>query len=156
MQVHQITEQSGRQGPERKRVGRGIGSHGKTSGRGHKGESSRSGAKKYLLKEGGQMPLFRKVAKRGFSSGMTGCEKRCAVVSVGAIEMIDPEASMITLSLLVEEGLVPRRTQFLKILGNGIISRSVVIEADNFSRSAIEKIVACGGTAVLRRAMDLS
>ena len=150
MYIHEITAAAGRQGPNRKRIGRGIGSHGKTSGRGHKGESSRSGAKGYLLKEGGQMPMFRKVAKRGFSAGDYAVQKRIAIVNVGALAKLDASVSVANPDAMIAAGLIPRRSQNVRVLGGGDLKRALTIEADYVSRSALQKIEGAGGKVVLR------
>lgn len=149
MQINDITKSAGRFGRRRKRIGRGIGSHGKTSGRGHKGEGSRSGAKGYLVKEGGQMPMFRKVAKRGFSSGDDCLQKRIAVVNVGAFEKISNDVSVINLATLIEAGVIARRSQIVRVLGGGDLKRMFFVEARHVSRSAALKIVAAGGKVAI-------
>ncbi|MFM9965637.1 MAG: 50S ribosomal protein L15 [Planctomycetaceae bacterium] len=147
--IHEVTAVAGRQGPSRKRIGRGIGSHGKTSGRGHKGEGSRSGAKGYLVKEGGQMPMFRKVAKRGFSAGDYSVQKRIAIVNIGAIAKLDAALSTVNMDALIRAGLIPRRSQLVRVLGGGELNRALTIEADHVSRSAAQKIEGAGGKVVL-------
>lgn len=149
MQIHEVTVIAGRQGPNRKRIGRGIGSHGKTSGRGHKGEGSRSGSKGYLVKEGGQIPLFRKVAKRGFSSGDYSAQKRIAIVNVGALVKLDPSVSVVNLESLIASGLISRRSQIVRVLGGGELIRVLTVEASHVSRSAATKILDGGGTVRL-------
>ncbi len=149
MQIQEVTAVAGRLGPNRKRIGRGIGSHGKTSGRGHKGEGSRSGAKGYLFKEGGQMPLFRKIAKRGFSAGDYSVQKKIAIVNVGALAKLDASVSTVTAETLIEAGLIPRRSQVVRVLGGGDLTRALTVEADHVSRSAAQKIEGAGGKVVL-------
>ncbi len=149
MHIHEITAVAGRLGPNRKRIGRGIGSHGKTSGRGHKGESSRSGAKGYLFKEGGQMPMFRKVAKRGFSAGDYSAQKKIAIVNVGALAKLDAAVSVVDAEALMAAGLIPRRSQVVRVLGGGDLTRALTVQADHVSRSAAQKIEAAGGKVVL-------
>ena len=149
MHIHEITAVAGRLGPNRKRIGRGIGSHGKTSGRGHKGESSRSGAKGYLFKEGGQMPMFRKVAKRGFSAGDYSAQKKIAIVNVGALAKLDAAVSVVDAEALMTAGLIPRRSQVVRVLGGGDLTRALTVQADHVSRSAAQKIEAAGGKVVL-------
>jgi large subunit ribosomal protein L15 len=150
MQIHEITAAAGRLGPNRKRVGRGIGSHGKTAGRGHKGESSRSGSKGYLFKEGGQMPMFRKVAKRGFSAGDYSAQKKISIVNVGAFAKLGADVTVVNADVLIEAGLIPRRTRVVRVLGGGELSRALTVEADHVSRAAAEKIQGAGGKVVLR------
>ncbi len=149
MHIHEITAVAGRLGPNRKRIGRGIGSHGKTSGRGHKGEGSRSGSKGYLFKEGGQMPMFRKVAKRGFSAGDYSAQKKIAIVNVGALAKLDAAVSVVDAEALMAAGLIPRRSQVVRVLGGGDLTRALTVQADHVSRSAAQKIEAAGGKVVL-------
>jgi large subunit ribosomal protein L15 len=149
MHIHEITAAAGRLGPSRKRIGRGIGSHGKTSGRGHKGESSRSGAKGYLFKEGGQMPMFRKVAKRGFSAGDYSAQKKIGIVNVGAFAKLDSAISLVNAETLMTAGLIARRSQVVRVLGGGDLTRALTVEANHVSRSAAQKIQAAGGKVVL-------
>ena len=149
MHIHEITAVAGRLGPNRKRIGRGIGSHGKTAGRGHKGEGSRSGAKGYLFKEGGQMPMFRKVAKRGFSAGDYSAQKKIAIVNVGALAKLDAAVSVVDAEALMTAGLIPRRSQVVRVLGGGDLARALTVQADHVSRSAAQKIEAAGGKVVL-------
>ena len=149
MQIHEVTASSGSQGPNRKRIGRGIGSHGKTSGRGHKGEGSRSGSKGYLVKEGGQIPMFRKIAKRGFSAGDYAIQKRIAIVNIGALVKLDPSISVVNLETLISCGLIPRRSQIVRVLGGGELARALTVEASHVTRSAATKIGAAGGQVIL-------
>lgn len=150
MSINSITKQAGRLGPNRKRLGRGIGSgQGKTSGRGHKGAGSRSGTKRRLGHEGGQMPLFRRVAKRGFSAGDSSIQKHVAVVNVGQINDMENYAGVVDCELLITAGLVPRRTRSLRILGGGEVTKPVVVRANYLTRSAVEKLCSVGGKAEL-------
>lgn len=131
----------------RKRIGRGIGSgHGKTSGRGHKGFFSRSGSSTRRGFQGGQMPLFRRVAKRGFSNNAFAPE--IAVINIGTLAEQFPAGSEITPELLVEKGLVASRFDQLKVLGNGEVGHALKITAHRFSASAEAKVVAAGGAVV--------
>ncbi len=125
-----------------KRVGRGPGSgHGKTATRGHKGQLSRSGRKQYAGFEGGQMPLQRRVPKRGFTN-LFGTEY--AVVNVGALDRLTGE---VTPELLVKEGLVKKLLSGVKVLGDGELTKPLVVKAQRFSKSALEKIARAGGRA---------
>jgi large subunit ribosomal protein L15 len=129
----------------RKRIGRGVGSgHGKTSGRGHKGFFSRSGSSTRRGFQGGQMPLFRRVAKRGFSNNQFAAE--VAVVNVGLLGENFETGSEVTPELLVAKGLVATRFDEVKVLGDGELSVSLKVVAHRFSASAEAKIVAAGGT----------
>src|SRR5437588_10834239 len=131
---------------KKKRVGRGPGSgHGKTASRGHKGQWASAGAKKpTALFEGGQMQLFRRIPKRGFSHATW--DKSYLIVNVGDLERfndgdtIDPEA-------LKKAGLAKGPADGVRILGNGELSKRLVVRAHHFSKSAQEKITARGGTA---------
>ncbi len=126
-----------------KRVGRGIGSgHGKTSCKGHKGQKSRSGGPKGPAFEGGQMPLQRRLPKRGFKNRF---RIEYSVLNLKDLDRI--EADTITPELLFERGLLKGLKDGLKILGEGELHRPVTIKADAFSSSALTKIAAAGGKA---------
>ena len=128
----------------RKRIGRGPGSgHGKTSGRGHNGYFSRSGSKRRAGFEGGQMPLFRRVAKRGFNNAAVA--DTVVIVNVGQLEKAFEDGAEITVETLVAKGIVPSRHDALKVLGDGELNKKLTVIAHRFSRSAEEKIVAAGG-----------
>lgn len=128
----------------RKRIGRGIGSgHGKTAGRGHKGFYSRSGSKRRAGFEGGQMPLFRRVAKRGFNNAAFA--KTVVIINVGRLQEAFDEGAEVTVDALVSKGLVPSRHDAVKVLGDGELTKRLMVRANLFSRSAEEKIVAAGG-----------
>jgi large subunit ribosomal protein L15 len=130
---------------KRKRVGRGPGSgHGKTSTRGHKGQKSRSGAKKRPGFEGGQMPMQRRLPKRGFKNYPFKLE--FAIVNLRDIAKIET-SDEITPDVLVEKGLIKKVLDGVKVLGNGEVSRSVTVKAHAFSESAKKKIAAAGGKA---------
>jgi large subunit ribosomal protein L15 len=127
----------------RKRVGRGPGSgSGKTAGRGHKGAGSRSGNTTRRGFEGGQMPLARRVPKRGFTNVF---RKEYAIVNVGQLERF-PAGSEINPELLVAEGVVSRLGDGLKVLGDGELSKKLVVRAHKFSRKAQTVIEAAGGS----------
>ena len=128
----------------RKRVGRGIGSGtGKTAGRGHKGQKSRTGGGVRAGFEGGQMPLHMRLPKlKGFTSPNT---KVYQVVNVAAIEKLFPEGGTIGVADLVASGAV-RKGELVKVLGLGDISVKVNVSADKFSGAARDKIVAAGGS----------
>jgi large subunit ribosomal protein L15 len=129
----------------KKRVGRGMGSgHGKTSTRGHKGQGSRSGSSLMRGFEGGQMPLHRRLPKRGFTNIF---RTEYTVLNLNrSAEMGETE---LTHERLLALGFLKRRNELIKILGNGEISEAVTIHAHKFSKSAQEKIEAAGGKAVL-------
>lgn len=131
---------------KRKIVGRGPGSgHGKTSTRGHKGQMSRSGANRTPGFEGGQMPLIRKLPKRGFSKRPN---PHRFIVNLDSLKTLKTEAN-ITPELLKEKGIIKGRVDFLKILGNGEIKIPVNIKAHAFSKSAVQKITSAGGKCEL-------
>jgi len=126
----------------RKRVGRGEASgHGGTSGRGHKGALSRSGASRPAWFEGGQMPLIRRVPKRGFRHAF---KKVYQVVNVGALATLG-DVQEVTPEVLYDRGLVSQRHVPVKILGDGELSRGLHVVAHAFSQSAITKIEGAGG-----------
>jgi len=129
----------------RKRVGRGTGSgHGKTATRGTKGQNSRSGGGVRPGFEGGQMPIQRRVPKRGFSNARYKTEY--AVVNVADLERFEA-GSVVNIATLREAGLVKAVKDGVKILGNGELSKSLTVQANAFSKSAEEKITAAGGKA---------
>jgi len=130
----------------RKRVGRGPGSgHGKTCTRGTKGCKARTGSSIRRLSEGGQMPLFRRLPKRGFSNAKFRTEP--AVVNVGQLQTAFEDGAHVTKLVLREKGLIRDAAAVVKILGDGELTKRLTVEADRFSRSAIEKITAAGGQA---------
>ncbi len=125
-----------------KRIGRGPGSgHGKTATAGNKGQLSRSGRKQYFGFEGGQMPLQRRVPKRGFTNLF---RKEYAVVNLGALNRLEGE---ITPERLLKEGLVKKLLAGVKVLGDGELTKPLVVKAHRFSKSALEKIARAGGRA---------
>ncbi len=128
---------------KRKRVGRGPGSgHGKTSCRGHKGQNSRSGGGVKPGFEGGQMPLQRRLPKRGFTNIF---QKSYAIVNVGTLETLSE--TEITPEVLVNEGIVKKVGDGIKILGQGELTKALNIKAHAFSASAKEKITKAQGSA---------
>ncbi len=130
---------------KRKRVGRGPGSgHGKTSCRGHKGQKSRSGAKHRAWFEGGQMPLQRRLPKRGFTNIF---RKEFAIVNVGDLERL--KLDKITPENLIESRLVSKKRQAIKILGNGEVNKALEVSAHAFAQSAVEKLEKAGGKAIV-------
>jgi len=127
---------------QRKRVGRGPGSGlGKTAGRGHKGFKARSGSGVKVGFEGGQMPLQRRIPKRGFNNTF---RKEYAVLNVSDLEKFE-SGSRIDRQVLVEAGLVAKKYTLVKLLGNGEISKAVTVVLDKLSESARQKIEAAGG-----------
>jgi large subunit ribosomal protein L15 len=131
---------------KRKRVGRGDGSgHGKTSGRGHKGQGSRSGGNVQPGFEGGQMPLQRRLPKRGFNNPF---RIETAVINIAQLETF-PAGTEVTPALLLERGLVRGKNGRVKILGDGTLSKPLTVKAHGFSATAKEKIESSGGKAEL-------
>ena len=126
----------------RKRVGRGPGSgHGKTSCRGHKGQNSRSGGGAPLGFEGGQMPLTRRLPKRGFTNIF---KKRYALINITDLANFDKD-SIVDEVALVEKGLVGKVYDGIKLLGNGEIDKPITLKVHKWSKAAMDKIVAAGG-----------
>ena len=129
---------------DRKRVGRGIGSGtGKTSTRGQTGQNSRSGGGVRPGFEGGQMPLSRRLPKRGFTNIFA---KEYSVVNVGDLNRFN-DGTEITAEFLKQERVIRKISDGLKILGNGEINKKLTVKATKFTKAAMEKIVAAGGTA---------
>lgn len=135
---------------QRKRVGRGPGSgHGKTAGRGHKGFKARSGGGIKPGFEGGQMPLQRRLPKRGFNNPM---KKVSAIVSLDQLEAFEGDA-VITTEALVQAGVV-KKGSIVKILANGTISKPVKVQVDKVSGKARELIEAAGGEVIMAEAVS--
>ncbi len=133
----------------RKRVGRGMGSGmGKTSTRGHKGQGSRSGSSLMRGFEGGQMPLHRRLPKRGFTNIF---RVEYTVINLSRIQQVATEKSVATITLEDYRalGLASSRKAMIKILGNGEVTSAITITAHKFSKSAIEKIEKAGGKAIM-------
>ncbi|MEX2174852.1 MAG: 50S ribosomal protein L15 [Pirellulaceae bacterium] len=128
-----------------RRIGRGIGSgRGKTSGKGHKGQLARSGWKALSIFQGGGSPLVRRVPKRGFTNifGLTVAE-----VNVGDLEELFEAGATVTPEALKEKGVLKRRFDVLKVLGDGELTKNLSISAHRYSASAKEKIEKAGGAA---------
>jgi len=129
----------------RKRIGRGIGSgHGKTSGRGHKGAGSRSGYQSRRGFAGGQMPLARLIAKRGFNNNQFAA--KILEINVAALESKFDAGATVNPESLAAIGLAKGRFDEIKILGNGELKKKLTVQAHRFSKSAEAKIAAAGGT----------
>lgn len=144
MNITEITKQAGAH-RRRKRVGRGEGSGlGKTSGRGNKGSGARAGWQLRLLREGGQMPTFRRTPKRGFSNVQFRTVYQ--VVNVGSLETRFEPGAHVTASALAAAGLIRCATDPVKILAGGELTRKLTVEAQRFSADAAKKIEAAGGT----------
>ena len=143
MSLNRIRPPKGAKHPK-KRLGRGPGSgHGKTASRGHKGAKSRSGHRFKRGFEGGQMPLHRRVPKRGFHNPF---RVEYAVVNLDTLAEVFDAGSAVTPELLRERGLVRQSGARIKVLGRGDISKKLTVQAHKFSGSAAQKIAAAGGT----------
>lgn len=143
MRLHDLKPAEGAR-KERKRVGRGIGSGlGKTSGRGHKGQKARSGGNVRPGFEGGQMPLTRRLPKRGFTNIF---KKEYAIVNLSLLDKFE-EGTVVTPELLIEKGVIKKIKDGVKILGSGDLSKKLTVKAHKFSKSAINKIESVGGKA---------
>ncbi len=141
MKLERLSPPGGAKRAQR-RVGRGIGSgRGKTSGRGHKGQRARSGGTKGPMFEGGQMPLVRRIPKRGFTNPF---KVRFVPVNLRDLEMFE-EDTVISPETLQASGIIKRVRDRVKILGEGEISKPLTVRAHAFSRSAVEKIEQAGG-----------
>lgn len=132
----------------KKRVGRGVGSgHGKTASRGHKGQYASAGAKMFQWTfEGGQMPLFRRIPKRGFSHKTW--DRSFLIINVGDLEVFN-DGDTVSLEILREHKLLKGPADGLRVLGQGELTKKLTIRADHFSKSAAEKIAARGGSTEL-------
>lgn len=145
--IHEITEKAGKY-KSRKRIGRGHGSgSGKTSGRGHKGAGSRSGYSRRPAFEGGQMPYFRRIPKRGFSNAAFKTEYH--IVNVASLQNRFEDGATVDAAALVEAGLIRNTKLPVKILAHGDLSIKLQVTADKFSGSATNKIESAGGSVTL-------
>ena len=144
MKLHELSPNPGSVS-SRKRVGRGPGSGlGKTSGKGHKGQNARSGGGVRVGFEGGQLPLFRRLSKRGFNN----YEFRTVYATVNVSDLNRfQDGTTVTPELLIETGLVKKELDGIKVLGNGELTKKLVVKANKFSGSAKEKIENNGGKA---------
>lgn len=144
MKLNDLRPAAGGGTKARKRLGRGMSSgHGKTSGRGHDGQNSRSGGGTRVGFEGGQMPLFRRVPKRGFTNIFA---KEYATINLDELNRFE-ENTVVTPELLFSEGIVKRgkAKDGVKILGDGELTVKLTVQSQKFSKSAAEKIEAAGG-----------
>jgi len=149
MMIHEVTVKVGKH-KKRKRIGRGIGSgHGKTSGRGTKGAGSRSGWTGSIRasREGGQMPLFRRIPKRGFSNFNFRTEY--AVINVRALAARFEDGAEVTPELLVQAGLITTPKTPVNILADGDLPKKLRVTAAKFTTAATEKITKAGGTTTV-------
>lgn len=144
MKLHEMKYTEGARKSNTKRLGRGQGSgHGKTAGKGHKGQNARTGGGVALGFEGGQTPIFRRIPKRGFTN-FTRVEY--AIVNVGQLARFD-EGTEVTPELLIEVGMVRKELDGIKILGVGTLDKKLVVKAHKFSKSAVTLIEEAGGKA---------
>lgn len=143
MKIHELTPAPD-SNKEVKRVGRGHGSgNGKTAGKGHKGQNARSGGGVRIGFEGGQMPLARRIPKRGFNNIFA---TKYAVVNVSDLNKFK-DGTVVDTELLIASGFVKKVNDGVKILGNGELTAKLTVKAAKFSQSAIEKIEKAGGKA---------
>ena len=143
MELSNLRPAEGSKHSDNFRRGRGHGSgNGKTAGKGHKGQKARSGAPRIGF-EGGQMPLYRRIPKRGFKNFNA---KEIVAINVSALEVFDNGAT-VDVDTLTERGIVKNPRDGVKILGNGDFTKKLTVKANAFSASAKEKIEALGGTA---------
>ena len=143
MKLHELTYTKGAR-HEKKRIGRGTGSGtGKTAGRGHKGQNSRSGGGVRPGFEGGQTPLFQRLPKRGFTNYT---RKEYTVISLDVLNRFE-EGTKVTPELLIENGIAKQVKSGIKVLGNGTLDKKLEVSAHKFSKSAKEAIEAAGGSA---------
>lgn len=142
MKLHEMKPVEGAR-KERNRVGRGMASgNGKTSGRGHKGQKARSGGGVRLGFEGGQLPLFRRLPKRGFTNIN---RKEYAIINLNDLNKFE-EGTVVTPELLLETGVIKKLHSGVKVLGNGQLERKLTVKAAKFSTAAEEQIKALGGS----------
>ena len=143
MELSNLRPAEGSKHSDNFRKGRGHGSgNGKTAGKGHKGQKARSGAPRPGF-EGGQMPLYRRIPKRGFTNRNT---LTIIGINVSALEVFEDGAA-VSVETLIEKGIVKNPRDGVKILGNGELTKKLTVKANAFSASAKEKIEALGGTA---------
>jgi len=136
-----------RKNKNRRRIGRGIGSgHGKTAGRGHKGQGSRAGASNHPTFQGGAMPLVRRIPKRGFNNRWS---LSVAVVNLGQIDKAFDVGEDVSLESLATKNLAKGQFDLLKVLGDGELTKKLNISAHRFSKTAIDKISKSGSKAVV-------
>ncbi|MGI6167396.1 MAG: 50S ribosomal protein L15 [Eubacteriales bacterium] len=142
MKLHELSAAPGST-KERKRKGRGIGSgHGKTAGRGHKGQWARSGGGVRPGFEGGQLPLYRKLPKRGFDNSKFA--KKYAIVNLSDLNAFE-DGDVVDIDVLLEKRIIRKPYDGLKVLGDGSLNKKLTVRAAAFSASAKEKIMASGG-----------
>ncbi len=143
MKIHELGAVAGST-KEVKRIGRGHGSgNGKTAGKGHKGQKARSGANKGAGFEGGQMPLQRRVPKRGFNNIFAS---KIVIVNLSSLNVFE-DGAVVDAAALIEKGIINKAYDGVKVLGNGEITKKLTVKASAFSSAASQKIEAAGGKA---------
>jgi len=144
MKLHELSPVPGST-KERKRIGRGPASgQGKTAGKGHKGQKARAGRGMQIGFEGGQMPLQRRIPKRGFNNIF---RKEFAIVNLASLEKVFNDGDTVTIEALIANGLVKKTLDGVKVLGNGEISKRLTVQVNAYSETAKSKIEAAGGKA---------
>ena len=144
MKLHELEKNIGAT-HAKKRLGNGPGSgHGKTCGRGQKGQKARSGGSINPVFEGGQLPLYRRIPKRGFSNHMF--KTQYAVINLDQLNIFE-DGTVVTPALLKEAGIVKKQLDGIKVLGTGKLEHKITIQANKFSASALEKIKDSGSKA---------
>ncbi len=144
MRLHELSQEPGSK-KARKRIGRGMSSgHGKTSGKGHKGQKARAGRGPRPGFEGGQMPLQRRVPKRGFVNIFS---KEIAIVNLASLEENFEDGAVVDIASLIKTGLIKKSLDGVKVLGTGDITKKLTVQVNAFSDTAKQKIEAAGGKA---------
>ena len=143
MKLHELTPAFGST-KESKRIGRGHGSgNGKTAGKGHKGQKARAGRGMRAGFEGGQMPLQRRIPKRGFNNIFA---EESVAINVAALNKFE-DGTVVDAAALVEKGIIDKAGIYIKVLGNGNVTKKLTVKLSAFSKTAIEKITKAGGNA---------
>ena len=143
MKLHELSPAEGSK-KEVKRIGRGHGSgQGKTAGKGHKGQKARAGKGMRVGFEGGQMPLQRRIPKRGFNNIFA---KKVVAINVGTLNKFE-DGAVVDIAALTEKGIVKNSFDSVKILSNGTVTKKLTVKANAFSKGAAAKIEAAGGKA---------
>ena len=151
MKLYELSPAEGSK-KEAKRIGRGHGSgQGKTAGKGHKGQKARAGKGMRVGFEGGQMPLQRRLPKRGFNNIF---RKNVVAINVGTLNKFE-DGAVVDIAALTEKGIVKNSFDSVKILSNGTITKKLTVKANKFSSSAIKMIALTGGEAVLCKSQKL-
>ena len=141
MKLHELSPVEGSK-KEVKRIGRGHGSGwGKTAGKGHKGQKARAGKGMRVGFEGGQMPLQRRIPKRGFNNIFA---KKVVAINVGTLNKFE-DGAVVDIAALTEKGIVKNSFDSVKILSNGTVTKKLTVKANAFSQGAVAKIEAAGG-----------